>query len=463
LLQLGIVLTALSDAETGARGYVITGEPAFLQPYQETVATVQDELQKLQKLTAGDADQQAQFAEIEQLVKRRMHSLQEAIVVRGEAGFDEAKTHISQQAGKQAMDAVRSQIGKMQQGQRRRLVARQGETQVSYWTALITSLITTGLGVALIAVGFLFLRRHEEVRDRAARSLQEANERLEDRVRERTATISEANDALRVEIETRRQAEQQTQLFADELQRSNRELEQFASVASHDLQEPLRKIQAFGDRLIHHSGSALDEKGQDYLDRMLASAGRMRKLIDDLLTYSRVSTRALPFVPVNLHEVAEEVAGDLDGRLQAADGRIEIGELPTIEAEPVQMRQLLQNLVGNALKFHRPGVPPVVVIAGRVLPAGAAGDDGPARSALCELTVADNGIGFDQVYVDRIFELFQRLHNRHDYEGTGMGLAICRKIVERHRGSISAASVPDQGARFIVTLPVTQAPQGPAP
>jgi signal transduction histidine kinase len=463
LQQLGIVLTSMSDAETGARGYVITGEPAFLAPYQETVATVHNELDKLQRLTADDAERQGQFAVLEQRAQRRLDLLKETIALRGEAGFDEAKSRISQQAGREAMEHVRDQIGRMRQDQRRRLVARQGEAQVSYWTALITSLITAGLGVALVAVGFLYFRRHEDIRDRAAQSLQEANERLEDRVRERTATISDANAALRGEIETRRQAEQQAQLFAEELQRSNRELERFASVASHDLQEPLRKIQAFGDRLQRHSGGQLDEKGQDYLARMLGSAGRMRKLIDDLLTYSRVSTWVLPFVPVNLREVAEEVAGDLDGRLQATEGRIEIGELPTIEAEPVQMRQLLQNLVGNALKFHRPGVPPVVTITSRVLPADAAAAGEVAPAEVCELTIADNGIGFDQVYVDRIFELFQRLHNRHEYEGTGMGLAICRKIVERHGGQIAATSTPGQGTRFLVKLPTTQLPQRMAP
>jgi signal transduction histidine kinase len=176
----------------------------------------------------------------------------------------------------------------------------------------------------------------------------------------------------------------------------------------------------------------------------------MQTLIEDLLTLSRVTTRGQPFVGVNLQEIVQGVATDLETRLEETQGRLEIGELPVVEADPLQMRQLFQNLIGNALKFHKPGAQPLVRIW--------------AEANACEglgnrwkIVVADNGIGFEMKYAARIFQPFQRLHGRSsDYAGTGMGLAICRKIVERHHGSIEAESEPDRGATFLICLPAHQ-------
>jgi len=241
-----------------------------------------------------------------------------------------------------------------------------------------------------------------------------------------------------------------------ELARSNAELQQFASIASHDLQEPLRKIQAFGNRLKATYGETLNAQGLDYLERMQNSAQRMQNLIDDLLILSRITTRVQAFVPVNLTQVAQEVLSDLEVRSQQSGGRVEVGELPTIDADPVQMRQLLQNLISNALKFHRDAEPPVVKIYSQLLDRERKPVEAGAVAELCQIVVEDNGIGFDEKYLDRIFNVFQRLHSRSEYEGTGMGLAICRKITERHGGSITAKSTPEHGAKFIVTLPVKQ-------
>jgi len=241
-----------------------------------------------------------------------------------------------------------------------------------------------------------------------------------------------------------------------ELARSNAELQQFASIASHDLQEPLRKIQAFGNRLKATYGERLNAQGLDYLERMQNAAQRMQNLIDDLLILSRITTRVQAFVPVNLTQVAQEVLSDLEVRSQQSGGRVEVGELPTIDTDPVQMRQLLQNLISNALKFHRDGEPPVVKIYSQLLDRERKPVEADVVAELCQIIVEDNGIGFDEKYLDRIFNVFQRLHSRSEYEGTGMGLAICRKITERHGGSITAKSTPEHGAKFIVTLPVKQ-------
>jgi PAS domain S-box-containing protein len=246
------------------------------------------------------------------------------------------------------------------------------------------------------------------------------------------------------DIRARKRADEELRLALTHLEQSNRELEDFAYVASHDLQEPLRKIQAFGDLLRSKHAEAMPEQARDYIERMQSAAKRMQILINDLLAFSRVTTKAQPFVRVDLAQIAAEVVKDLETRIHESGGRITVGPMPVIEADPLQMRQLLQNLAGNALKFHRPDVPPVVDVRGEI--------DG----ARCRITVADNGIGFEEKYAERIFTMFERLHARARYEGTGIGLSICRKIAERHGGEIRAYGRVDRGATFVVTLPVRQ-------
>ena len=237
------------------------------------------------------------------------------------------------------------------------------------------------------------------------------------------------------------------------LETSNRELQEFAYVASHDLQEPLRKIEAFSDRLIRKYGKTLPEDGQMFVDRMQNAAGRMRQLINALLSYSRVTTTKNQFVATALDQVLTEVLSDLQIRVEEAKGEIRFAALPTIEADPMQMRQLLQNLLSNALKFRKPGVPPVIEIGATMLPPAGLTEH---PSGLVAVTIRDNGIGFDNMYKDQIFKIFQRLHGRMEYEGTGIGLATCRKIVDRHGGSIDADGTPNVGTTFTVILPVAR-------
>ncbi|MHB8837389.1 MAG: sensor histidine kinase [Gemmatimonadaceae bacterium] len=234
-----------------------------------------------------------------------------------------------------------------------------------------------------------------------------------------------------------------------ELERSNAALNEFASVASHDLQEPLRKILSFGERLEFSAGPLLEGDARQHLGRMLSAAQRMRTLITDLLLFSQVTTRMHVFAPTDLAGIARDVLADLETTVADAGGRVEIDALPVIDADALLMRQLFQNLLGNAIKYRRPDVPSVVRLS-------ASRPD----SRFCTITVADNGIGFDQEYAERIFRMFERLHGRAEYDGSGIGLAICRKIVERHRGTIAAASSAGQGATFTVTLPVTQHASG---
>jgi len=260
------------------------------------------------------------------------------------------------------------------------------------------------------------------------------------------------------DITERKRTEEALARKASELARSNAELEQFAYVASHDLQEPLRKIRAFGDRLRGKVEAANLQDGRDYLARMQNAAARMQTLINDLLTFSRVISTTQPFVPVDLGAMTKEVLTDLEVRIEQTKAKVEVGTLPTIDADPLQMRQLLQNLIGNALKFQAPNAQPFVKIEAQIVKVPFAGgaDDSP-DAEVCELTVQDNGIGFEEKYSEKIFAMFQRLHGRNEYEGTGVGLAVCRRITERHSGSIQAKSKPGEGATFIVTLPVHQA------
>ncbi len=258
------------------------------------------------------------------------------------------------------------------------------------------------------------------------------------------------------DISIRKEAEERLRLAAEQLRRSNLELLEFASVASHDLQEPLRKIQAFGDRLKVKCSAELGENGRDYLERMQDAARRMQILLHDLLTLSRVTSKAQPFESVDLHKIVKDVVSDLEVRIEQTGALVEIGRLPVIEADPAQMRQLLQNLISNALKFHRPDTKPEVIISAKVLDNADSLTGSMPGAELCQLQVRDNGIGFDEQYLERIFQVFQRLHSRSEYEGTGIGLAVCRKITDRHRGTISAKSAVGEGATFIVTLPVKQ-------
>jgi signal transduction histidine kinase/ligand-binding sensor domain-containing protein len=255
-----------------------------------------------------------------------------------------------------------------------------------------------------------------------ARALEQERRRLEALVAQHTRELAEKNARL---------------------EQSNRDLEHFAYIASHDLQEPLRKIQAFSDRVAKQYAEKLDEQGADYLGRMGSAAARMQRLIEDLLSLSRVTTKRNPIEPIDLNAIAEEVLGDLEYRIQSTRGRVELGELPFVHADPVQIRQVFQNLIGNALKFHRAEEAPLVRVTSVTKDANTV-----------EIHFEDNGIGFETKDAEKVFVPFLRLHGRNEYEGTGIGLTICQKIAERHGGTIRAESTPGRGSRFVVVLPI---------
>lgn len=301
------------------------------------------------------------------------------------------------------------------------------------------------------------IKSHDEISE-LAKSFNYMLEQLRayrSQVEERTNELTGANRIMANEIAERQRTERMLEQKTKELSRSNSELEQFAYIVSHDLQEPLRKVMAFGERLITKCGETISNDGKEYVERMQSASERMKTLITDLLAYSRVKTKAQPFTQVDLGKVAQEVLSDLEVKIEKTGGCVKIGDLPTIEADPLQMRQLFQNLIGNALKFHRKDESPVVEVQASIMECQDKKNK-YLHTRLCQITVEDNGIGFDEKYAERIFGIFQRLHGRDEYEGTGIGLAICQKIAERHGGDIKAKSALGKGAKFIITLPMKQ-------
>lgn len=235
-----------------------------------------------------------------------------------------------------------------------------------------------------------------------------------------------------------------------ELKMRNKELEQFAYVASHDLQEPLKKIIAFGNRIQTLKHSHISDQASDYLQRMIRSANRMKELIEGLLQFARLNTTVKDFEEVNLKEILNLVLADLELVIQEKKAVIQVGDLPTIQANSLQMRQLFSNFITNALKYQRPDVSPIIQV-------NAVLKNEPFSKGYipyCELSISDNGIGIEKEYFESIFNIFERAHNRSEYTGTGIGLALCKKIVLQHNGYYSVKSTVNQGTTFTVTLPL---------
>lgn len=426
------VYTALLNAEVGQRGYLLTGQVSYLEPFRASIGEMENHLDALAAVTVPSPEQQALVKRLGAAVTQQLAALDE--LTSRPAG--DLSTLPSQQIATQAitdMAEVRELVAQIKAQQYSFLEHRQANAHKSQRNAFATLVTATVVSLLLLLLIYLLVRHSSSTREKLTQDLQKANEDLEQKVRQRTATLSH---------------------YANELGRSNRELQDFAFVASHDLQEPLRKIRAFGNRLQQKYAVALGEQGGDYINRMQAAAERMSRLINDLLAFSRVATKGKPFENTALNTVLQDVLEDLEVAIDEAQAKVEFDDLPVIEADPTQMRQLFQNLLGNAIKFREPDVAPVITLRSEVL--AEAEIEGDLKKDVCEITITDNGIGFDQQFMERIFTPFQRLHGREQYAGTGIGLAVCRRIVERHQGSITAQSESGKGAKFLLRLPLKQ-------
>ncbi len=274
-------------------------------------------------------------------------------------------------------------------------------------------------------------------------------EPLKNKNNEVYAVMTTAHD-----ITGRVEAIEKLQQSYENLERTNKELTSFSYVASHDLQEPLRKIQTFGARILENENENLSEKGKDYFRRMQIAATRMQMLIEDLLSYSRLNTTEKIYEFTDLNVLFNEVKNELQERIQEKKAVIESALLPQIVVVPFQFRQLLFNLLSNALKFSKAAIAPHVLVAFELIKGHKSTNENLEEGKeYYRISISDNGIGFDQQYAKIIFEVFQRLHGKNEYTGTGIGLAICKKIVENHHGIISAAGKVDEGAVFDVYIP----------
>ncbi len=278
------------------------------------------------------------------------------------------------------------------------------------------------------------LREEISVRQKVEEALNSANDELERRVAERTLKLQMANEELEIR---------------------NHELQQFTSVASHDLKEPLRKIQVFSsivkDKLLEDkTGGVLD-----YVERIINSSERMSGLINDLLAYSRLSVQSL-FELTDLNKIIDDILSDLEIPITEKNANIKVAKLPSVDSIPGQIRQLFQNILSNALKFSQPGMPPHIDITSDFVNEKDTNARAVPWGPYCRIYIQDNGIGFDEQYLEKIFTLFQRLNAKEAYEGTGIGLAIAKKIIDRHNGLITARSKETEGATFIIILPLEQ-------
>lgn len=450
---------ALRDQETAVRGYVIAADRQFLQPYED-----------------GRVDEQEVSATLRKLEQHRPDLLDDLDAIEQAAGS--WRTNYAEPAmaqvtpGRPAPIApALTEIGKDEFDRLRELFARQNDKLVNARDAAADELdrarslrdgILLGMLAALaVTIGMLaVLLRSALVRPLAAlaaacRRISEGNfgERIQPRgpkdIRGIAIDVENMRQRIVDELDASRSAADVLDLQAEELRRSNAELEQFAYVASHDLQEPLRKVASFCQLLEKRYGDQLDERGTEYIGFAVDGAKRMQILINDLLTFSRVGRLNATEADIDLDTALDTALDNLSTAVEESGATVQRPEngLPTVKGDPTLMAMLWQNLIGNAVKFRREGVPPQMVID---CERGSDGDD-----QLWSFTVSDNGIGIPPEFADKVFVIFQRLHGRDAYTGTGIGLALCKKIVEHHGGTIWIDTSYREGTRFRFTLPVT--------
>ncbi|MCF2947843.1 ATP-binding protein [Paraglaciecola aquimarina] len=419
------------SAETGQRGYLLTEVEDYLRPYQRSLKAVTKQMERVSKLNLHDDDNKEKVELLVELSHQKMLELQETVELGLKDKGHTALRMIMTGRGKDLYRAIYEVIQEIQLSEisyRNELYTELGKIQKEATVNFLISGVISGF----LLLGMMVLARlNLNYENKLRVSLQQQNEKLAEQVADRTEALT---------------------LYSEELTRSNRELEDFAFVASHDLQEPLRKIRAFGDRLKTSYAPELQGKGEDYINRMQLAAERMSNLINDLLEFSRITTRGKPFNSVKLDKLLSEVEGDLDIAIEESQAVIKVDSLPEITGDEGQLYQLFLNLLSNAVKFRQPEQPPRVSVHYSLQEC--IDEQSQAMNQFHRFIVEDNGIGFDQEFADKIFVPFQRLHGRSEYKGTGIGLAVCRRIVERHGGTIQAKSEKGKGAQFIIDIPV---------
>lgn len=445
--------TALIDQETGVRGFAATRRPEFLEPYADGRDAERVAVDTLRALAPrGLVDFVPALEAAEQAAQDWRTGYAEPVLAGAADGS-------APEVGKALFDRFRSASGALVADLQAQRTTAAGRTD-----AATNSLISVSIAIAALLIAFMVatgigLRRAvlRPVSGLAAQVREVVTGGVQQQVHaggpREMVELGEDIEAMRVHIlhdlddaqDVNRRLDEQ----ARDLERSNRDLEQFAYVASHDLQEPLRKVSSFCQLLQRRYAGQLDDRADQYIEFAVDGAQRMQRLINDLLAFSRVGRNNEGFEPVDLAALAEGVATQLDTARGEVQGKIEIGDLPVLPGDRALLRQLLVNLIGNGLKFHREDVPPVVRVE-----ATRTGDT-------WQFAVTDNGIGIEPEYADKVFVIFQRLHGRDAYPGTGIGLALAKKIVEFHGGRIGLAPTTGPGATIQFTLPATREEPSP--
>jgi signal transduction histidine kinase len=416
--------TDLLNAETGERGYILTGEESFLEPYNDALRHINEDVKAVRELTADNPTQQRALDRAEPLISERMEMLRDRIEARNQEGLVAGAEIVRQGPGKRHMDRIRAEIAGMKEEENRLLRLRTEEADKSSRSTRIMIGVGGILGIGFLGLAGAIVGQEMQQRSRAEEAVRKLNDELEQRVADRTAELAER---------------------AKDLARSNSELQQFAYVASHDLQEPLRMVASFTQLLAKRYAEQLDNDARDFINYAVDGATRMQTLISDLLNYSRVGTQGKPLIPTDSEEVLKNVLESIKYAIEESGTVISHDPLPRVLADPLQLGQLFQNLLTNAIKFRGESPPHIRISTERK------GDD-------WKISVRDNGIGIAQEHADRIFVIFQRLHTKTEYPGTGIGLAICKKIVERHGGRIWIEPSPGGGTTFCFTIRGPQKP-----
>ena len=425
--KLDELLSTIQDAETGQRGYLLTGEARYRTPYDEAVAALPKRLSDVAALAARNGVPHDEVARLRDLVNDKMRELQKTLDLRSRADMRAALAEVETDRGQLYMMQIRGAIGRIKNQQTATFGERLAKQQRSQRMLDAVLGVGIGLGFLLLCLAYRFNVLYARDRDQIEAEIRAVNNSLESRVKERTAEL----EARTRELERR----------SVELQRSNADLTQFAYVASHDLQEPLRMVGSYMGLLARRYEGKLDATADRYIHFAIDGANRMQALIQDLLTYSRAGTQSLDKRPVSSEQVLRAALTNLDLAIKESSAIIRYADLPVVEADETKLLQVLQNLIGNAVKFRKPDIAPEISVTAQ------------RSNGDWLFSVADNGIGFDPRYCDRIFQVFQRLHGVGKYPGNGIGLAICRRIIEHHGGKLWAESQPDIGSTFFFTIP----------